>query len=530
MLQLSAMWKKLSPKTREFIKKTISVILPIFSVLFIVSTTILIIVVMKGYSIDINKKEIIKTGVLNVETYPRGASILINNEYHGKSNKAIPNLKIGNYAVSLSKDNYFDYIKTVNIEHGLASPVIIPLIKRSDRKLVIKDLSDTIVEKSKDSFFLLQKRQKNNQYELKKITTSKIFLDDPEVDIKEPMFLNISEETEITGMNINKQGTSILINIKNTSGNTSVALITYKEGSTKDLDKLSIKSLNHYVNNPNNIIHWTPNPEYLLVETKTQIISYNITTGTRIILLEKDNILENETNYLWDATENGILVLEHTEKKGKKEDLFFKFRYLSYSGTPLELELPQFSLDSLPTNLWAQITEQSIISIVSTKKQSHLIGKLYSSKTGEYSITSGNSIVGTKKIINLENGFSQIIISNTPITSRPLFLQNKHTVAFLQNEDRKLTLFSYNKRAANAMSILGTTELINSETTINNTSKLLTEHYVSYVKDKEFTISDFTGENIYMVESNVLDIVFSKNDAAMLFITTENALYFRVLQ
>lgn len=84
---------------------------------FVAVTGPLIVLYAEGYRYNFSKQKIEQTGVLFVKSFPRSASIFINEEQIDKKTPTeIPNLLPTTYRISVSKDGYTTWKKTLNIE------------------------------------------------------------------------------------------------------------------------------------------------------------------------------------------------------------------------------------------------------------------------------------------------------------------------------------------------------------------------------------------------------------------------------
>lgn len=65
----------------------------------------------------------IKTGDINVNSFPQGASVFLNNSNQGVTPVLIPNLPVGDYEVRLTLSGYQDYIKVVKVQDAQTYPI-----------------------------------------------------------------------------------------------------------------------------------------------------------------------------------------------------------------------------------------------------------------------------------------------------------------------------------------------------------------------------------------------------------------------
>lgn len=538
------------PKFRFYIKRIITVLLPLFSTLFIVGTTAIIIALINGYSLDFTKRTVIKTGVLNVETIPTDADINVSGEYYGKSNRAIPNLKIGDYTVSLSKEGYYSYTKKVEIQHGLASPVIVPLLRTDGQKEII-DLSKTLTfDLNSTGYYILStaelvtegaatetttptptkekaKQEPTNSYVLTRIYVTKPLFDDPHPVLDEKMTITTLAATPISSISISPTGKLLLVTLADKAGNKSISLVPFKRNSTVNANLTDAKSLTSYNKMKGTTLQWSENGDYIIVDTPDQIISYNVKAGTRVILAEKSELTANGEKMIWNMTESGIAIIR--KLTGTKTNTY-EINDISYNGNPLTTQLPTLQFEQTPTNIWSFSTDDTPRFLVTTKNGTYLIGKLYDAKESDYSITLTQEKIGEITIEHFSEDYSRIKISEEEITVPPIFVNDKHMLAFTENKGTRLILFVYNKRSADKLSKLGRTELFSAKDSLSELTPLALASYIAAKSADTLIVSDTTGENVLTFQTGLKTFVLGQNDTALMFTDQNNKLFFRVIR
>lgn len=103
----------MTKKTRRFIFYT-------FFVLF-VTVALVIIFYAQGFDFDWQNKTLFKGGAFYFKSYPKDADIYIDNQYQGRTNKFIKRLLPKEYSVKISKSNYQDWQKTMEVKSKLVT-------------------------------------------------------------------------------------------------------------------------------------------------------------------------------------------------------------------------------------------------------------------------------------------------------------------------------------------------------------------------------------------------------------------------
>lgn len=92
----------------------------ISTVVFLAMAPIVILYAM-GYRSLATTVDPIPVGVVLLETFPRRADAVVNNDDVGKTPRAVPNIPAGDVHIKLTKEGYRDWEKTVAVKPGLAT-------------------------------------------------------------------------------------------------------------------------------------------------------------------------------------------------------------------------------------------------------------------------------------------------------------------------------------------------------------------------------------------------------------------------
>ncbi len=101
-------------------KKVHRRVLLFISILAFLLLTPLVVLYGIGYRAQFNNVDPLPVGVILVETEPKGADVLVNGTLIGRSPEALPNLPKGNVTVTVKKEGYATWEKTVAVEPGHA--------------------------------------------------------------------------------------------------------------------------------------------------------------------------------------------------------------------------------------------------------------------------------------------------------------------------------------------------------------------------------------------------------------------------
>ncbi len=121
-------------------KKHINII--IFVTLFISIVSIISILIARGYNLAGN--EIRESGILNIESKPRDATITINGENKGKTPDKIE-LISGKYEIQIVKDGYTSWKNELKVEPGIVSDILVTLFPE---ELNLEQITFTNIDKA----------------------------------------------------------------------------------------------------------------------------------------------------------------------------------------------------------------------------------------------------------------------------------------------------------------------------------------------------------------------------------------------
>ncbi len=502
-------------------KRILKIVLPLFSLFFIAGTTAIILIIVNGYTIDITNQSLVRTGVLNIETNPADAEIFIDDLYNGNTNRAIPNISIGNYSLKITKNGYFDYREKVAIRHGLATIIIAPLIRDVGADLFTQIKDNEFISSTNDGFYVL----KNNTDDPRKIFLTRFFVTHPIFDIPRPgtpetMTIEIPSSLTIKDIQFSPLGKNFLLSLQDKTERVRVYTLTFTADKSEKL-LTSQQQLDSYANTIGSKLKWATNPDFVIIETLNQVISYNIKTGSRIILIEKQSTIDS----LWSMTNQGIVFISTEDEKDS-----YSMHQMSFNGNSIQTpSMKKFFLPATPKAIWAESEGNKIATVVSTDQGSYLLGNMFENRNSEYEITSNNTLLSGIAIENHSIGGSSIKIADTGITDVSFF-GSKFFVSFLSAKQTSFSLFIYNKRAAEHYIDLGSRILIKSDTVITPFQWLSNGGYFAYSQNDSLRLIDISGENNYSIQPGVKDPQFFFDDTTAIYQGNDRNLYFKSLR
>ncbi|HOV34772.1 MAG TPA: PEGA domain-containing protein [Candidatus Dojkabacteria bacterium] len=301
--------------------KNLAIAMRVTMVVMVAILTVFIYYYSKGYRINIHSQEITKTGILNVKADPFWSDIYVDGENIGKSPKS-KTLSIGTHNVEIKKDGYSTWAKEVEI-FDERSTIITPwlLLKEPEKttaweskgifqKLWVDTSSQTALVLIKDS---------NTTYSLWAYRTTVPFLSFSDNKVK-----LLTTESEITDVKLSPDGGRALITIKDSLGvQTSYIADTMSQLNTASAQQIDLTKYSGYT------ISWAENSDYIIFDSSIDIISYDISLKTSVILEKKSN----GDKYIWTTDTNGYFYLVHHNENDNSNVNEYSIRQMKLDGT-----------------------------------------------------------------------------------------------------------------------------------------------------------------------------------------------------
>lgn len=125
----------------------------------IVSTTTIIFLWAKGYTINRETKKVEKVGMISVKSLPDGARIFLDGNLTLATNTTLNNLKGGTYKIRVEKEGYSSWEKDIPVKEELVTFVDIILIPRSVeiKPLTTSGVGYPVINVNKDKIYFIAK-------------------------------------------------------------------------------------------------------------------------------------------------------------------------------------------------------------------------------------------------------------------------------------------------------------------------------------------------------------------------------------
>lgn len=269
-----------------------------------------------GWRLDPFKQEIIKTGVLTVESQPTNGTLYAEGEAKGRTPKSL-SLPIGTYDISVEKEGYITWNKKVKVKEEKSTPTFPWLIKEEFTTENIFTLEDATymnswINETEDHIYILTQTtntDKTNTYTIYQYDINKPFWDLTS-NPKETFKYN-SELPVIIDLNISPSGRNAILALTTEEKTTQYIWEINRTNNIADMTKVDLTAFNTYTST------WTKDNENIIFESENEIISFDIEKQTKYLLKKKTQ----DTDYKWITDNQGnIYFFTYTQDEEKHPD------------------------------------------------------------------------------------------------------------------------------------------------------------------------------------------------------------------
>ncbi len=513
--------KRLKPKTNTFViylsymknsNKRVTLISALAS-LFLLIGTIVIYLYANGWRIDPLNQQVLKTGVLTVESDPFLSDLKIDGKNKGKTPKSA-SLQVGEYDITVSKDGYQDWNKEVEIKQEKSTNVFPWLVRKEIGKRNIETITgETFVNSwmntNSDHILILTYTQDETtlsfSYKLWLYNVNTTFWDlssNPKVLLS----FDATTQPEISILQ-SPNGQYAILKYAQESTSTTYLLDISKIGTLSDLTVLNTNQFDSYN------MAWSNNNKYLMFESDQDLISFNIDRQTRYLLIKKSA----DTKYIWNTDEQGYFYTVETALDNENDKVY------AYILTQEEMDGSNPKV--LVNDLFFQKNKEYILR--------------YRDEDPELTSSSfTNSTASTKSVGMVEkivvNQYAQGIYIQTDtasywynILTKRYYLISPYesNLVLFAPDNRKLLykdtngygVFTFLKEEANPNVEIGSKSVGG----LNGSAKILgwlsNSLYIQYIQDNNVYICDKDGDNNIMVLENAdtfkhLGITYSRDN------------------
>lgn len=470
-------------------------ILSLIGTLIVYGGAILIYLYANGWRIDPLNQQVLKTGVLTVESDPFLATLYIEGKSKGRTPKS-NSLNVGEYEISVKRDGYIEWKKKVEIKEEKSTPVYPWLIREEIEKSNISLIAgrkylNSWTNEFQDKVLILTSTYNEESllfnYELWLYNVNTTFWDlssNPKVilsfesPVENDISLSLSPNAQyaIFTNTTEEITTQYLIDTSK--------IVTLEQASVIDISPFSTYNMT-----------WSRDSKYLMFESDSDLISFNLDKQSKYLLIKK----VEDREYIWSTDEQGYFYIVETALDKETERV--------YAYTLTQEEMDGSNPKVLVNDLFFQKNKEYI--------------KRYTEETSvnKYSAFT-NSTASTRSVGKIENIIvnqnAQGIFIQTDTASYWYNIKTKryHLISPYKSElvrfapdNTKLIyrdtlgygVFTFLKEESNPNIEIGGKQIVSVNT--NDIYWLSNSLYIYYIENDSLFIADQEGEN----KTKVLD-------------------------
>jgi len=485
--------------TKEKRNKKILTLISIIASVSVYIGAVLVYLYANGWRIDPFNQQVIKTGVLTVESDPFLASLFIEGESKGRTPRST-SLQVGEYNISVRKDGYIEWVKRVEIKEEKSTNVYPWLIRERIEKQNVstidgrKYIQSWENEKRDKILILTSKLNEENtlfDFEIWLYTVNTTFWD---LSSNPKVILSFQSTQEpVIELLPSPNGVYWLLKYTQDGTSTSYLLETSKITTLDNLTVLNTSPFDSYE------ISWARNNQYLMFESDQDLISFSIDRQNKYLLIKKTD----ENQYIWNTDEQGYFYTLESAIENETE------RVYAYVLTQQEMD------GSNPKVLVNDLFFQ--------KNKDYLTKSIEDTTPFRYSAFT-NSTASTRSVGKVEsirvNQNAQGIYIQTSVASYWYNIKTKryHMISpfksefvFFSPDNRKLiykdekdyNVFTFLKEESNPNIEIGSKRIGNiSFNNVKILGWLSNSSYIYFIEDNSLYISDKDGDNKTLIFNN----------------------------
>ncbi len=474
------MESKKENKKRAFL--TTSQYLSLISSVFVVLLTVTIFLLSKGYRINFSKRAISKTGAIIVRSQPSGATVLLNGENIGKTTKSRV-VESGEYDVSVKKDKYREWKKHVSVAEERPTQLLPWLISEDLRKYTVWE-SKQLVEKSwineKKDVALVLLKENGGIYSLWRYKIERGMFDISSNPVK-------VWETENPNIEISlaPDGVLALLTINKDTELQAVHVVDSTNIAVTTNNLLNLTN----INDPK--ISWSKDSKNLIIESPTEIFSYNYSEKILYSLMKKP---EGDP-LIWTTSNKGDFYFIENSSTSDSPAYLYTLKTISLKDTTQQTVLKDIYMqkdlkyinyyrENLPTPVFftnSPINTQTVGKINNISIDSNIGILLISTETSAYLYNTKSSMY--------------MMISPFPTKFGEISPDGKSLLYYSNNE---INVFSFEKEELDHTKEIGAKKFTQ-EGEVENIEWISNSRYFSYTKNGNIYISQTDGENEYEI-------------------------------
>lgn len=465
-----------APKNETIKVNITSLILSIFSIVFVFGGSFLIYYFSKGYRIDFDGRELRRTGVINVQSEPSGANFYIDGENLGRTPRS-RTLDTGIHNVSVWRNGYREWRKDVEILEERTTPIF-PF-------LILEDIQKTTLWESEFSV---------ERYWINRYSSHFIFLTSNDEEtftlwsyrINTPIWHLTPNPMAILSVESDKFDLQVSANGQLGLLKTDVYYVIEMQrvNDITSLEPLDIPLDQDYA------IAWGNDNRHIILESESDILSLDTSRNIVHPLVEKDT----EQEYIWTTDEEGFFYLVESLHTPEDEHYIYAIQQTRIDGAN-----PRYTIERVYFQKDEEFTQHYrdngdvYPEFKNSPQSTQTTGQITSLDVNQ---SARGVFIQTTTSAYWYNIGNQRYRMVSPYPAQLLeFSPNSELLLFANGEN--IYTFRFDKEDGDHTKTLGSRRINNlQKDQITGLNWLSNSSYLSYIKDDTLFISEKDGENI----------------------------------
>jgi hypothetical protein len=472
-------------KKKERYVTIMSLLLSIFSILFVVGGSLTIYYFSKGYRVNVSERTLRKTGVLTVQSQPSGARLYINGDDVGRTPRS-RTLDIGGHNVSVWREGYREWTKDIEIIEEKSTPIYPSLFLENVVASNIWESPGAVkkhwINKHKDYFVFLQ------QEALDQFSLWTYRVNTPIWNLNPNPIQILQLETDDIELEISDNGQLAIARITEDEVQKSYIVELTKPIALDNLDPIEVLDASTYE------ITWSKDNRHIIMESLDEILSLD-TTSNSIVLDTPSILLEKElgTEYIWSTDKEGFFYLLEPLHLPEDNTYSYALKQFQPDGTSPKYTIERVHFqknrdyieyyrengDSYPEFTNSPHSTQTIGEVTYFEVNQDTNGVYLSTDTSAYWYD-----ISSKRY-RMVCAHPAEIVSFSTDSKKVLFANGNY-----------IYVFTLDKEDGDHTEEIGTKKVVGlRKDEVSNISWLSNSSYIHYIKDNTLHISEKDGEN-----------------------------------
>ncbi|KUK77435.1 MAG: WD40-domain containing protein [candidate division WS6 bacterium 34_10] len=320
-------------------KNFTAILTSVLATFAIYTGALLIFLYVQGWRIDLLDQSIKQVGVLTVDSSPSQANIYVNDQHKGRTAKSTT-LDVGTYDVRVSREGYYDWNKKIKIVEEKSTPVSAYLIRTEFEEETVSQSDLTLdnywVDQNNNHLLMLLNDGLSLRLLHHTINTGFWTLNSTPLTILE-IDNDIEEPIIQLDLQLSPSGEKAILQIITETTDSKYVIPTTRISQYEEIitTPLPLAEFSNYT------LSWAKDENFLLLESDTDVISYNLERNTKHLLYRKVDDLD-----IWSTDEDGYFYIFRNNTSEDENVLTYSLEQYNLDGSGKTIIIPNVYFQS----------------------------------------------------------------------------------------------------------------------------------------------------------------------------------------